>query len=525
MYMPGRATPKQPVVSRVDAASAPSSRLRAADRDYLALVSDAAFANPFGARRRQLDAGLVESSPVANVEDPHWTPRMRERLNARLRGLLAAGPAALARLPEHDRVLVENAVCFETFHRFIGELRDYIEAQESAGERPLRVSFAGELLRHLSAHGIASERALRIFELFYQMGRAHYFISRGLVGQSAAMSSLRERLWETIFTRDILCYEQYLWNRMEDFSTILVGETGTGKGAAASAIGRSGFIPFDEKKSAFSHGFALSFVPINLNEFADTLFESEIFGHRKGAFTGAGDDYRGVLARCPEYGTVFFDEIGEATLPIQVKLLRVLQERLYTPVGSREPSRFGGRIVAATHRSLDELRERGALRDDFYYRLCSNVVELPPLRVRIAQEKSELPALIEHLCARIAGADTRSLAREVSEKIERDLGPRYGYPGNVRELEQCVRRVLLTGGCAPDLARPLDAERQLAAQLTRGELSAEALLARYCGLLHQRSSSYVEVARITGLDRRTVKRHVAALRADPRRANAVRNQL
>ena len=260
---------------------------------------------------------------------------------------------------EPDRELVEHTCCSRRSTASCPRLDALIAEQERSAEAPLRVDFGDEFLRSLVQRGIAAERAQRLLELFYQMRRAYYFISRGLVGQGPSMRKLREELWNAVFTRDIRRYERHLWNRMEDFSTILVGETGTGKGAAAAAIGRSGFIPFDAKKSAFAASFRDSFVPIHLNEFPETLFESEIFGHRKGAFTGAVEHHDGALARCKPYGTVFFDEIGEATLPVQVKLLRVLQERVYTPVGSREPRRFAGRILAATHRSLRELRARG----------------------------------------------------------------------------------------------------------------------------------------------------------------------
>jgi DNA-binding NtrC family response regulator len=464
------------------------AKLSPPERAYLELVSEAAFANPFGPRRDAVDARL------AAARKPLRRTPLRE-------------------LDGEDRVLVENAICFDAFHAYLGELDTLIERQERAGDQPVRAAFAAELLHNLVSRGISEARALRILELFYQMRRAYYFIARGLVGESESMRKLREALWEAIFTHDILGYERYLWNRMEDFSTILVGETGTGKGAAAAAIGRAGFIAFDEKKGTFARSFRSSFVAINLNELAENLFESEIFGHRKGAFTGAIDNHEGVLARCPEHGTVFFDEIGEATLPVQVKLLRVLQDREFTPVGSREPQRFSGRILAATHRSLAELRARGAMRGDFYYRLCSNVIEVPPLRTRIAESARELPMLVEHLCARIAGPQAQRLAPELTAEIERGLGKDYAFPGNVRELEQTVRRILLTGRCAREAPTNAPAGDALGTTLRSTSITADALVQRYCASLYDQSHSYVEVARVTGLDRRTVKRHIDALAA------------
>lgn len=477
-----------------------TTRLSSSDRELFSLVTEAAFANPFGERRQTLDGQISEGDP--SVED--WATRMQERVGMRLEALRKA-KLHLCNLSESDRELVEYTVLFAAFHRFSGQLDDLIEAQRKTST-PLRVSFADDFLASLASRGIAPERSLRMLELFHQVRRAYVFIKRGLVGRSACMRSLREELWRALFTHDIRRYERHLWSRMEDFSTIVVGETGTGKGAAAAALGMSGFIPYDVNKRAFAYSFGDSFLPINLNEFPETLFESEIFGHRKGAFTGAVDHYEGVLARCKPHGTVFFDEIGEATLPVQVKLLRVLQDRVYTPVGSRDVRRFSGRIVVATHRSLSELRASGAMRDDFFYRLSSNVIAVPPLRERVAEDASELAELVLHLCARITGAKDEALAVEVTGILERDLGARYAFPGNVRELEQCVRRVLLTGHCAPDIR---EAETDdLAAKFRQGAVGVEALVEAYCAQLYLRTQSYVEVARITGLDRRTVKKHV-----------------
>ena len=122
--------------------------------------------------------------------------------------------------------------------------------------------------------GIESRMAERYLALFFQMRRAFYFINQ-IVGASDCMKELRHSLWNNVFTHDIGLYEQYLWNRMEDFSTLILGETGTGKGMAAAAIGRCGFIPFDGRKNAFSESFTKAFVPINLSQFPEQLLDSE----------------------------------------------------------------------------------------------------------------------------------------------------------------------------------------------------------------------------------------------------------
>ena len=306
-------------------------------------------------------------------------------------------------------------------------------------------------------------------------------------------------------------YEALLYNRMEDFSTLLLGETGTGKGSAAAAIGRSEFIPYRPRERRFATNFADSFIAINLSQFPENLIESELFGHRKGAFTGAIDHHQGIFERCNAHGALFLDEIGEVAIPVQIKLLQVLQERTFTPVGGREKKRFSGRVIAATNRQLDALRREGRFRDDFFYRLCSDVIEVPTLRRRIAESPAELEQLVRLLVARVTGGAAPELAALVLEALERSLPRGYPWPGNVRELEQAVRRVLLTGSYAAQSAgATLSEEAALVEKLRAGTLGAEELLARYCGMLHRRLGSYAEVARVTGLDPRTSRKYVIA---------------
>src|SRR5439155_22025679 len=116
--------------------------------------------------------------------------------------------------------------------------------------------------------------------------------------------------WNNIFTHDVRCYDRYLWNRMEDFSTLLLGETGTGKGTTAAAIGRSGFIPFEEKKGCFAESFTRSFVALNLSQYPEALIESELLGDKKGAFTGAIEAHERSFSRGSHCGARFLDDGG-----------------------------------------------------------------------------------------------------------------------------------------------------------------------------------------------------------------------
>jgi transcriptional regulator with GAF, ATPase, and Fis domain len=326
------------------------------------------------------------------------------------------------------------------------------------------------------------------------------------------MRKLREALWNNVFTHDMRGYDAALWNRMEDFSTLLLGETGTGKGQAAAAIGRSEFIPYVAEQRRFAANFTETFIGINLSQFPESLIESELFGHRKGAFTGAIDHHEGVFERCSAHGALFLDEIGEVSVPVQIKLLQVLQERTFTPLGGRDKKRFSGRVIAATNRRLDALRSDGRFRDDFFYRLCSDVIEVPTLRQRIAESSAELPQLVRLLVERITGS--ADLADSVLQRLEEGVPRGYPWPGNVRELEQAVRRVLLTGRYVPEMAAGgQDEDALLMKKLRAGELTAAELLARYSAMLHRRLGTYAEVAKRTGLDPRTTRKHIEGARS------------
>jgi transcriptional regulator with GAF, ATPase, and Fis domain len=335
-------------------------------------------------------------------------------------------------------------------------------------------------------------------------------MARRLVGPSVAMKKLRFDLWNNVFTHNIDFYEKHLLNRMEDFSTLILGETGTGKGTAAMAIGCSGFIPFHLKKKGFQESFTKSFVSINLSQFPETLIESELFGHKKGAFTGAAKDHTGVFGRCSPYGAILLDEIGETSTQLQIKLLEVLQNRVFSPVGSHEKSRFEGRVIAATNRAIDDIREKNIFRDDFYYRLSSDIITVPPLRERIRQNPDELDDLLSYTIERMLGRPSPELKISILAIIEKNLGPEYAWPGNVRELEQCVRRVILTQNYEGDIksVSPDDLKARLVKGMESGELDAQHLLAGYCTLLYKRYGTFEDVARRTNLDRRTVKKYI-----------------
>ena len=465
-------------------------------------------ANPFTPERTELDLALAGGKTGE---------AMFERALGQVEAVASRclTPEGRRALSSGEIELAFRAYLFAAFHRFVPAMTELALREESAeATKPERgdvAPFAHEVLEQLEAHGVASSRAERVLALVYQTQRAFLFLSQ-LRGPSSSMQTLRASLWNAVFTHDLARYESALWDRMEDFSTLLLGETGTGKGAAASAIGRAGIATFDRKRGVFSPRAEQRFVAANLAEVPDTLIESTLFGHEKGAFTGAISSADGLLSRVPKHGVIFLDELGDVPLHVQVKLLRVLQERTFTPVGGKKAKHFPGRVIAATHRSIDRLRQEGRFRDDLYYRLSTEAIVVPPLRQRIQESERELPALVGHVVERTVGRADADLTGEVLEAIARDIGPHYEWPGNVRELEQCVRRVLLTGRCGRDPASALSALDGAPTSRVE-ERSADEVLAQHCARLYERHGSYEAVAAIVRLDRRTVKKHVLTARS------------
>jgi hypothetical protein len=467
------------------------------------MIAEATFANPFSDQRYDLDrqiAGHFEN-------EAQRAELVKNAVCDRMERLRPSGRAQLRNFRGPEREVMRNGFLFEVYHRFYDKFDALIAQQITAGDTPCPVSFASDALALLKQRGFTAEEALRFFGIFYQLRRAFYFIAGDLTGHSACMKELRRHLWNNVFTHDIRWYDQYLWNRMEDFSTLLLGETGSGKGTAAAAIGRSGFIPFNPNKGCFAESFTHSFLSLNLSQFSEALIESELFGHKKGAFTGAIEAHPGAFARCSPHGAIFLDEIGEVSIPVQIKLLQVLQERTFSPVGGHEKLRFSGRVIAATNSQLDELRRQKVFRDDFYYRLCSDIITVPSLRQRLQELPSELDLLIEKMVTRMTGTDSPELISMVKDVLGQSVGGDYHWPGNVRELEQAVRRILLTRAYSGQRQDP-DLKTALLSGIEGGTLDAEALLSGYCTLLHQRHGTFEEVSRRTRLDRRTVKKYV-----------------
>jgi len=362
------------------------------ERYFFRTVYNAAFANPFSDLRVKLDLKIAGLFPSASRREAKEL--CINEVDRRVKELEIQNRANINFFQGQDKKIIMVVYLFDVFHKFRDKFDQLIEEQIKVQDSLVHVPFAKDAMHLLHTKGFDDKSIAHYFALSYQLRRAFDFISNSLVGSSPSMQKFKKQLWNNVFTYNIDLYNKFLWNKMEDFSTLLLGETGTGKGTAAKAIGRSGYIPFDDKKQCFVQSFTRAFSSLNLSQYPETLLESELFGHTKGAFTGAMDNYKGAFDRCSPHGSILLDEIGEIPNHVQIKLLRVLQERTFSPVGSHEKSKFKGRVIGATNRPKKNILAGNVFRDDFYYRLCSDIIEIPPLRTRIKEDSSELDNLL-----------------------------------------------------------------------------------------------------------------------------------
>ncbi len=311
----------------------------------------------------------------------------------------------VASAPETER----PAIVMMTAH---GSVESAVEAMKLGAHDYLQKPFEVDELLLTARRALAAQRA-RTELTYLRSERDAEFDHYGIVGRSKVMIEISKRIELVAQAR----------------STVLItGETGTGKELVARAI---------HDRSQQRH---LPLIKVNCAAIPETLIESELFGHVRGAFTGAASAKKGRFALA-DGGTIFLDEVGTLGSPVQAKLLRVLQEREFEPLGSERTERVDVRVIAATNRDLRAMAADGHFQQDLYYRLQVIPIELPPLRQRL----DDLPALVDHFVQKFA----QRLGKRISG-VDADAMTelkRYHWPGNVRELENTIERaVVLTTG-------------------------------------------------------------------------------
>ena len=344
--------------------------------------------------------------------------------------------------------------------------------------------------------------------LFLAIERAYE--RRGLlVGMSVSARDPQQKVPEAfaeIVTRSpamrsLLSYAQVMAGSGNP--VMITGESGTGKELAARGIHRAGPAPKGP------------FIAVNVSAIPAPMFESQFFGHAKGAFTGAESPYRGYFEQA-DGGTLFLDEIGELPLSLQSKLLRVLEEKSFFPLGSTKPIRVDVRVISASNKNLDRSCQEGSFRLDLLYRLKSVHLHLPPLRDRA----EDIPLLAMHFLKQAAERHGRS-AREFHPEAM-DILLRREYPGNIRELAQVVENAVLLADAE------LVYSRHLGEQPPRPSPSARRLCtlkenddAHVAYVLDHTRGDRKETARILGVTVRQLQRKIAQMKRDPRRVETL----
>jgi transcriptional regulator with AAA-type ATPase domain len=496
-------------------------------RTFLEAISRVSYCNPFLSElpeyeRQALGKEFVEAGPFwsMRVADPDRPRANTAKIAARLTEVLQTLQERLAVEPTASREeleLYEDACLYWIYHRHHDSIYE-----QAGGRWGFYSRFLNDWDRLFRIPGVAlptGHEPKHTFACYYQIVRAFHNIFGFIIGSSRPAARLRAAVWQSVFTHDIRRYRRTLFDRMGDFATLITGPSGTGKELVARAIALSRYVPFDDKRLAFGDDLSDSFHPLNIAALAGTLVESELFGHRRGAFTGAVVDKRGWLEACSPLGSVFLDEIGDLDPEIQVKLLRVIETRTFHPVGDTAGKQFRGKLIAATNRSLPAAIREGKFREDLYYRLCADMIETPSLSLQIRESPEVFPELVLFMARRVAGPEADTLAGEALSWITSNLGADYEWPGNYRELEQCVRNLLIRKEYRPARAAAEEASDDLFQPARMGKLTASELLSRYCTLVYARSGSYEETARRLEIDRRTVKAKIDAELLERLRAN------
>lgn len=516
------------VLSRSDLASAKA-------------IAQLNYTNPFTAERIELER-IALGRDFEPEEQPYWshseqhTPQRRKnviKVSERARVLLLRLRAELQEGVRPDRAsmeLYEDLAYYVLFYELLNVWEYPVGSQKLVQNATPEIwkQFSKQYDYWLRVPGcnLATQRdKSHLFSLFYQIYRAFFNIFHCVIGQSLPAAQLRTRIWESIFTINMRRYRDSLYQNLYQVTTLVTGPSGSGKELVSRAIGLSRYIPFDVTSGQFRTHFESSYVAINISAFSSNLVESELFGHAKGAFTGAVAARAGWLESCGPYGSILLDEIGELELPTQVKLLRVLQNREFQRSGESKTRKFEGKLIAATNRDLRAEIEKKHFREDLYYRLCADVIETPSLFAQVQDNPAVLENLVGFIVQRMVPDVQVELTNEVVGWLNNHLPQGYCWPGNIRELEQCVRNLMIHGSYQFDhqatqrtVLRPSETlapasdTTKLAHQIDRLELTAEELTSAYCKIAYQKTNSFEKAAHRLQMDRRTVRKKVDSAR-------------
>ena len=324
-----------------------------------------------------------------------------------IRGRLVAGAVAT----DEEKGAYAKVALLVLYAEVDGPLQ--ILADTNVMAREVYFGFVARRAHFLDIEGLAVDLPgpRILFAVFYQVRRAYFIIHTTLLGISPASAELRNRVWYTLFPAgDLLLHGMWGYANWSDVTVLILGETGTGKEGVAWALSYGRWIPCDDR-GRFKDRPDQGFHAVNLAGLSDSLADAQLVGYRKGAFTGALKNTPGALDQCAEGRNLFIDEVGVASLAIQNKLLRIVEERKFSPLGGNEQVLLMGRLIFAAQRS--QLVGANVSRD-LRYRMCRNMIDVPSLRARLDGHPGELAFFVERFARMASGPQA---ARTTAESL------------------------------------------------------------------------------------------------------------
>jgi DNA-binding NtrC family response regulator len=506
--------------------------LTAAEWRIADAIASIGHTNPFLPERLELEKRalgkafvptqrVVQFRPDRNLPDlfPNIAPIrvVSERLLTKVRSKWQEGRG----LSKREWEIYESLAYYQLYSRYMGTIHEMpvggFHVRQKADVISQFDAFTKDYdlllgpFQHSDMHSIDCST---LFAGLFQIERAFYHIFRHIVGTSSVAAQLRASIWNSIFSHDMRRYMKVLYQQMRDITTLITGPSGTGKELVAQAIAYSSYVAFDPKKKTFEDDYSQGFLGINLSAIPTSLLESELFGHAKGAFTDARNERQGFLdpSVCPASASLFLDEIGELPSNLQVKLLRVLQTRKFQRIGESKTRNFLGRVIAATNRNIAIEVERGSFREDFYYRICSDRIQTPSLAQQLSEASADLELFVRFIAQSLLPnlmSESERLVEQTLGWIQATLGGNYEWPGNFRELEQCVRSIMIRGNYLPLAASKTQTNitelDSFLNSIRDSKLDRDSLVRSYVSFVYSKTQNFREAGRILGVDWRTVK--------------------
>jgi DNA-binding NtrC family response regulator len=380
----------------------------------------------------------------------------RARITAQLAPIVAVTAQQLAdgvTATAEELALYQGLVLYTLWDDYGPRFQRLIDKKEV--EVPFWDEFAERHHGYLRYPGLSAPEPGHLLSLLYEAYRTWHFVRSLILGSSPLAAATRASLFRASMTGNLCIYADGLYSRMHEIPVLITGETGTGKDLAARCVGWSRYIPFDAEKRRFATTYDGDFHARSICEMAGSVLESELFGHKRGSFTGATADKIGCLALPQRYGTLFLDEIGELPLDVQAKLLRPFENREIVPVGETRPRPIPGQLVFATNQDLEAMCLAGTFRRDLYERMKAVRIHMPPLHAMLAQAPGDLRIYVRASVA--AKIDSPARVEALTDRVVASIHaghPDPGWSGNLRALKHYTEYYIVTDGHVSGPAAP-----------------------------------------------------------------------